>query len=175
MSLELLAINIVVFLAPQFSAVCGSSQIKLAPPPRVSVSCPAPSLHSHPCGCSDHNGRALCTTGGCGENTRATPQARVPPRAADSRLCGWVSPALPLRACGWAAGWGPGRGLGGRAGGRRPGHAAPSLGGPAFVRWGSRRSTSVFARLEACAPLSRGTRPSPPRAASGKRTGGWRG
>lgn len=37
MSLELLAINIVVFLAPQFSAVCGSSQIKLAPPPGVGV------------------------------------------------------------------------------------------------------------------------------------------
>lgn len=77
-------------------------------------------------------------------------------------------------ACGgWAAGWGPGRGLGGRAGGRRPGHAAPSLGGRAFVRRRSRLSRRVFSRPKTCPRSSRGTRPCPSllSASSGKRTG----
>lgn len=175
-----ITIKITVSLAAQCS-VQGSSPVKSAP----EAPCPAASRRGRLCVRPDRDDGARCRAGLRGEHPSRPPLGLRaprphPPPAADSRPCGRVPAALPRRAAaavrrpsGWAAGWGPGRGLEGRAGGRRPGHAAPSLGGRAFVRRRSRLSRRVFARLEARPPSSRGARPcpSPPSAASGKRTG----
>lgn len=119
MFLELLAINMIVFLAPQFRTVCEAVHKA-----RPWESCAAPSLLDHPCGCSDHDGRARCRAGGCGENTQAAPQARVPSRR----------PQTPGRAarcrlrsrCGLAGG----RPAGGRGGAWEDARAEGGLGTP---------------------------------------------
>lgn len=127
MSLELLAINIVVFLAPQFSAVCGSSQIKLAPPPpgcRCRVRLPrctvipaaAPTTTAEPC----------ARQGAAGRTTEpplrlASPRGlQTPGCAAGCRLC---------CRCGLAGG----RPAGGRGGAWEDARAEGGLGTPPLL------------------------------------------